>query len=551
MRRYPSALVLLLFTSPVLAQGAPPPQAPGLPPVPVPAGNSITPAKVRLGQTLFWDEQLSASGTVSCGTCHIPTSGGGDPRTLFDPAGSTNPGFDDTFGTPDDVRGSQGVIHQLENGEYVPIWPFGLDVQVTSRKAPSVINAAFAPRLFWDGRAGGVFEDPLTGAVVLAGGAALESQASEPPLNTVEMAHVGEDWATVAARVEASEPLRLAHDVPQALAGFVAGRSYPDLFALAFGTGDVTPARILMAIATYERTLVSDESPWDAFLGGDTSALTPLQQQGRNVFFGPGRCNLCHGGPLFTDQQFHDIGVRPDFEDRGLGAITGSPIDNGRFKTPSLRNVALRAPYFHNGGKATLAEVVAFYNGGGDFQAEPLIQPLGLTPQQRIALVAFLGALTDPRVAVGAPPFDRPGLYTESTHVPIHYGSGSPGAGGVSPSFVAVEPPTIDSPQLSLGVRDGLGGTLGQLAFDVLPATTPLEILEVDVHLAVSPFLVVVNAGALDGPPLPGAGFETLSFAVNASPALVGTEVFAQWFLVDPLAPEGLAASEGVRLEYF
>jgi hypothetical protein len=136
-----------------------------LSPPPVPTGNSVTAAKASLGKALFWDEQLSSTLTVSCGTCHRPSEGGSDPRTAANNARSRNPGFDNVFNTPDDVFGSPGVPQNNLDGTYSPSISFGFDEQVTPRKTPSYLNAGLASRgLFWDGRASNTFRDPLTSA---------------------------------------------------------------------------------------------------------------------------------------------------------------------------------------------------------------------------------------------------------------------------------------------------------------------------------------------------------------------------------------------------
>ena len=124
----------------------------------------------------------------------------------------------------------------------------------------------------------------------------------------------------------------------------------------------------------------------------DFLALTALEQRGFQVFNNRGGCTQCHRGPLFTDNRFLNIGVRPILEDRGRAVVTNQPRDEGAFKVPGLRNVGLRAPYFHNGGMATLEEVVDFYDRGGDHHVNqsPQIVPLGLTSEEKTALVAFL-----------------------------------------------------------------------------------------------------------------------------------------------------------------
>jgi cytochrome c peroxidase len=195
------------------------------------------------------------------------------------------------------------------------------------------------------------------------------------------------------------------------------------------------------AVQAYEATLISNQTPMDRYLSGVRSALSSNQQNGLNIFTGKGNCTTCHAGPEMTDasvnfyshngainrdggdQGFHNIGVRPTSEDLGRAAlgpngvpwsVSGSAFDRGAFKTPSLRNVGLRAPYFHNGGKATLLDVVNFYNRGGDFaNAEKShdMKPLSFGSSDISALVDFLqNGLTDCRVANDQAPFDHPSL---------------------------------------------------------------------------------------------------------------------------------------------
>lgn len=527
-------------------------RAQGVPPVPVPPGNPITPSKANLGKVLFWDEQLSSTRTVACGTCHAPARGGADPRTLAAP-GALHPGFDLVFGTADDVRGSPGVVHCAAGGGYSPSAVFGLAPQVTSRKAPSMINAAFSPTLFWDGRANASFEDPVTGTVVLLANAALESQAAGPPVSDVEMAHEGRDWLDVVDRIAGAKPLALAEEVPPALLGYVGGRSYPELFAEAFGSPGVTAARTAMALATYQRTLVSNQSPFDQFQAGIPGVLSPLEVQGLLVFNGPGRCSLCHGGPLFTNNSFQALGVRPPAEDLGRGAITGLPADAGKFKVPGLRNVGLRAPYFHNGSQPTLAGVVEFYDRGGDFLANqsPLIQPLGLTPQQKNALVAFLAnALTDPRAASELPPFDRPALYSDSERVPATFGAAAAGSGGVAPRWVALEPALLGSPAFTFAVERGLGGAPAFLGLDLSASAPGTLAAGIPFHLAGTSALQLLALGTLAGSGA-GGGFLSLTAALPAAPALDGVALFLQAFVLDPAGKNGLAATNGLTFGFF
>lgn len=406
---FAASLLTFALASAASAQPGPPPPPP-LPPVNAPPPNPITAQKAILGKILFWDEQLSSDGSVACGSCHMPEFGGSDPRSHM--SESVHPGLDGLFGTADDVVGSLGMVHQDASGGLVNDPVFEHRRQVTGRKTPSSISAAFSPLMFWDGRATGSFVDPETGTVAIPGGGALESQSLGPILSTNEMGHDGRTWDDVRVRLQSVTPMALAldltPDIEQALAQFP---DYPALFANAFGTPTINARRIAFAIATYERTLIPNQTPYDQFAAGVPGALTPQQQQGFQVFVG--NCLPCHGGGNFSDNAFHNIGVRPIAEDSGRQAITGAPIDAGRFKTPTLRNVKLRAPYFHNGGKASLAEVIDFYNQGGEFfvNQSPLINPMGLSPQQRNNLRVFLEqALTDTRVEQALPPFDRPTL---------------------------------------------------------------------------------------------------------------------------------------------
>ena len=234
--------------------------------------------KVNLGKVLFWDEQLSSTRTVACGTCHGPEAGGADLRAGF----AVNPGPDGTFGTPDDINGSPGVPLSLADGTYIKASHFGLDTQVTGRTAPSAINAAFNQEQFWDGRVNSTFKDPLTGAVLLPTGGSLEGQASGPPTGDSEMAHQGRTWTDCANRIAAVEPLAMATNIPAALDAWIGTKSYQDLFTLVYGDPSVTPARIIMAIATYERTLISDQTPFDSRHTDTPSGswTRPVQQQG-------------------------------------------------------------------------------------------------------------------------------------------------------------------------------------------------------------------------------------------------------------------------------
>ena len=532
-----------------------------LPPPPAPAGNPVTPEKAQLGKALFWDEQLSSSGTVSCGTCHMPEAGGSDPRTLDALLPSWHPGPDGVFGTGDDARGSRGVPLARADGSYLGSTAFGLGPQVTSRKAPSAIGSGYSRHLFWDGRAGSRFSDPLTGQLVLGDHAALESQALAPIVSPIEMGHVGRSWSAVAERLEEVTPLGLSGQVPAELETWIAGRSYPQLFGEVFGDPAITPVRLAMAIATYERTLVPDQTPWDQVLAGvpPEQVLTDEERFGLLVFLDPdtGSCGSCHSdgqGPTrFTDDRFHYIGVRPQGEDPGRGGVTGLAADEGAMRTPDLRNVELRAPYMHDGSLETLSEVIQFYQRGGDFDGSnlhPDIRPLAMTPRSRRDLAAFLGRpLTDPRVAAGLPPFDRPSQYADSVQVPQVYGEGTSGSGGAVPEIVALEPPKLGLGSLTVGVERALGGapalllvSSGEVAGGVLRQGARLY------PDASSGTLVPLTA--LEGAGAAG-GFGSLVLRVPSNPALAGAALHLQWIVRDPGAAGGLAASRPARWTWF
>ena len=378
-----------------------------LPPVPPPAANPITPEKAVLGKILFWDQQLSSDHTVACGSCHLNEFAGADP------AFATHPGADSIFGTPDDIQGSPGVVHRDVIGAAISDPLFGFAPQVTNRAAPNFFGGLWDPETFWDGRASSAFDDPITGVNLIPTGGTLESQSIAPILNSVEMAKDGRDWLSVTSQLAAMQPLALATAwPPDVSAAIAADPTYPKLFEVAFGTPDITPARIAFAIATYERTLVADQTPWDAFVSGVGSALTPNQQDGWG-FFASSRCAVCHSPPLFTSSNFESIGLRDINDDVGREAVTGNFLDRGRFKVPTLRNVGLKPTFMHTGQFTTLPDVIQFYQPGTPRFLTNLSPgvPAAVPPAAQGALVDFLqNGLTDPRVAAAVPPFDRPTL---------------------------------------------------------------------------------------------------------------------------------------------
>jgi cytochrome c peroxidase len=493
-----------------------------LPPVPVPAGNPITEDKRVLGKALFYEQQLGSDNTVACASCHAQTTAGADARIAF------HPGFDGIFGNNDDVRGSPGVVAQDADADYRPDTAFGLNPQVTARSAPPMINAAFSEELFWDGRAQPVFTDPTTGQVVLTEHAALESQSVNPPTDAVEMAHADRDWDQIAARLAHARPLALASDLPPDLAQAVLdARTYPELFRRAFGDPAITPARIAMALGTYQRTLIADQTPWDAFMAGDTSALTPAEQRGWNVFqSGAARCDQCHVPPLFTDGTYRNIGLRPVGHDAGRQNVTGDPADAGRFKVPGLRNAGLKRSFMHTGQLATLDLVVLFYanSAHNNDNLDPLMNGIQLNAGQQADLVAFLDrGLTDPRVEQGLFPFDAPDLFNApgTTTNPVLFPGGRPDSQGRVPLMVARTPPLIGSDEFKLG--------LGNVA----PGATATLVMSLNAPVAgvITPDTVIATVNASTGPGDPAA---TVYWPIPGTPLLDGQIRYFQWRVDDP-----------------
>jgi len=525
-----AAFGLLLCSATTFAQST-------LPPVPVPPANPITEPKRVLGKILFWDVQLSSDNTTACGTCHMPEIAGAEPSP------ARHPGIDNIFNTPDDVFGSRGVISSDNFDNYLRSAPFNMAMQVTSRSANSSINAMFAPLLFWDGRATGQFTDPQTGQVLIPSGGALESQAVGPIVSSVEMAHAGRNWPQVIEKLETAGPLALAADLPPDMAAAIDSfPSYPELFEAAFGTNQITAARIAFAIATYERTLVSDQSPWDRAQRGEPGALTPQQQQGFNLFQAT-ECRICHTPPLFTDNAFHNLALRPNNQDTGRGGITNNPADQGRFKTPSLRNLALRENFMHTGQFTTLNQVFPFYAGPGAPgvpNRDPIL-PSPVPPQQQPAIIDFLlNGLLDPRVANRQFPFDRPTLHTQITPTnPLLIGGGVAGTGGVLPTMVAVSPPNVGNSGFKIGVDRALPGAQAFVAISTTPPTNG-----------------VVNPSTLSDPitiggAITGQGFATFHWPIPADPDFDGDIYYMQWRINDPGAVGGIALSQVVQIQCF
>jgi cytochrome c peroxidase len=366
--RWSFAAALLLGVADLGAQNAPDQTPLGLPPLLIPAHNPQTPEKVALGKKLFDDKRFSSTGDVACANCH-------DAQKAF----------------------TDGPLTVSE----------GINKLTGTRNAPTVINAAHFETQFWDGRS-----------------PTLEDQALHPFINPVEMG------------LKDHEPiLAIVRSDPE----------YVKAFKQVFGKSGsaITMDEVTAAIAAFERTQVFGNSPFDRhYFKGDQNALTPAQKRGLDIFVNHGRCVSCHiieqTQALFTDNRFHNVGVGinpiqkevPDLAGEFLKArYTKAEVDQkvlsdkrtselgrlvetrrfddiGSFKTPTLRNIAVTAPYMHDGSLKTLNEVLTHYNNGGvTKEGDPVndflssgIRPLKLTDEQLKDLEAFMEALTSPEV---------------------------------------------------------------------------------------------------------------------------------------------------------
>lgn len=237
------------------------------------------------------------------------------------------------------------------NGEAVAT---GVGGAKGGRSAPTIINSAYTGMHFWDGRA-----------------KSLEDQALGPIQNPIEM--------------------KMKMDVCVEKLNKIEG--YKKQFQEVFGT-DVTEDGIAKAIASYERTVLSGDAPYDRFKAGQKDALSESAQRGMKLFFGKAFCSACHVGANFTDNAFHNIGIGMNKEtpDIGREEISGLEGDRGAFKTPTLREIARTAPYMHDGSLKSLEDVVEHYNNGGiknPWLTEDIF-PLKLSDQQKKDLVTFL-----------------------------------------------------------------------------------------------------------------------------------------------------------------
>lgn len=504
-----------------------------------PPQNPVTEEKRVLGKIIFWDEQLSSDNTMSCGTCHFPSAGGVDPRM------GVNPSFDGIFATPDDVAGSPGVIMTDSNGEYLRSVLFDLLPQVTPRRSMSTLIAMYADNMFWDGRAQGDFVDPISGDVITFVSAGLEIQSLAPIMNTIEMAHQGRDWPEVLSKLEGAKPLALASDIPaDMLDAITANDSYPLLFEQAFGDSEITPVRIAFALASYERTLVPNESPWDLFNAGDTNAMTPDQIQGLQIYENS-QCNNCHVAPLFTTNTFVTNGIRPVQEDIGRQEVSGFNSDRGAFRMGSIRNMGNRDRFNHTGGMQTMDDVFDFYahrNGRQpvfdnlDFR---LFAPIVFNPSDEALVKDFINnGLTDPRAVAETFPFDRPTLHSEVAANPMIVPAGNAGTGGFVPKMIAVTPPNIGN----LGFKVGLDFALGGANAWVAVSTNP-------------PVGGIVAQDELLGPivlndMMAGNGYGTMFYPMDDL-SLDGQDLYMQWIVSDPNAADGFARSDIAKVTPF
>ncbi len=315
---------------------------PFFPPMDIPEDNPLTEEGIALGRLLFWEKSLSADESMSCGSCHLPSAGFSDPNPY-----STG------------ITGAQGV-----------------------RNAMAIVNLGWATSYFWDGRS-----------------TSLEEQILEPVSHPDEMALPWKDAVLKLQNMTTSEET-----------------NYPNRFAVAFGTSEITPDLVTKAIAQFLRTMVSSDSKFDLWRRGETS-FTDEEFAGYEMFlreggdpettpggqFG-GDCFHCHSeaGLQFSDYLFRNNGLDSTFiNDPGFAGVSGNPLDSGRFKTPTLRNIALTAPYMHDGRFQTLDDVIDHYNSGGlpSTTIDPFMKynsgGLMLSAVQKQRLIAFLHTLTD------------------------------------------------------------------------------------------------------------------------------------------------------------
>jgi cytochrome c peroxidase len=241
----------------------------------------------------------------------------------------------------------------------------GNGMTVLRRSTPSIVNTAFNKLQMWDGR----FDS-------------LEEQAVGPM----------------------QAPGEMNGSMEQILVKLKSIPGYVQAFERAYPGEGVTKETLAKAVACFERTVISKNSPFDSWIHGNQTAINPSAQRGFDLFVGKAKCDVCHSGPNFTDEGFHNIGLKGNTDE---GRYVKKPVRvlKGAFKTPTLRDIALTAPYMHNGAYRTLEDVVNHYNRGGDEMEnlDPNIKPLALTDQEKKDLVQFLKTLSGQQVAVTLP----------------------------------------------------------------------------------------------------------------------------------------------------
>ena len=304
-----------------------------------PADNPSTPEKVALGRVLFWDPILSGNKDVACATCHHPDNGYAENLDL-------------SIGV-----GGHGLSANRVDGSLV------------KRNAPTILNTAF------NGIDSAGNYDPLNTAMFADNRQnSLEAQALEVVTSLTEMRGnvytIEETPAILSMRL---------NEIPE----------YVQLFNTAFDdSSEINGDKIANALAAYERSLVATNSKFDRYARGDNSALSHEELSGMNAFISA-KCNACHSGPMFSDYKLHNIGVannpKLDVADEGV---------EGKFRTPSLRNLSSTGPYMHNGMEASLNSAVAFYEGL-DKSLDPALQQLDFEDDDTDSIVAFLKALND------------------------------------------------------------------------------------------------------------------------------------------------------------
>ncbi len=504
-----------------------------------------------LGKFLFWEEQLSHDNTMSCGTCHIHENGGTDPRSI---GAATHPGPDNMFGTDDDINGSPGVRRiDFASNDLLFSSSHGTAAQATGRKAPSTINAAYFNDIFWDGRATSAFTDPQTNMVEIAYLGALESQAVGPPGSDVEMSAVGRTWDDITAKLEGVTPMALATNLPLEMQDFLdSNPTYPDMFAAVYGDGAVTSKRVGFAIANYERTLIADETALDDFLKDVTPDLGPFQA-GFDLFQGDANCATCHTLPFTMDNDYHNIGVRPDADDAGRMDFTSDPADVAKFKTPMVRNSALRLPLMHNGSINSITELIDFYDVGGNFDDGNLdinILVLNLTAQEKLDLVDFVeNGMTDARLTSNVFPFTRPTLRSELPSLNTNYGVASADSIGGFAGVYTNGPANRGNGNFVIGLTDASPNKAAQLILsfgqDLAGTPYPDPRFPVPVNVGIgSIFVKAPTTTTADG-------LASFNMPIPNDAILAGFKFYAQWFVADPGAvpPGGIYGTDGLEIQ--